>query len=129
MLNGVEGSISNKNYDSIKLLEWGLMQLQSNFEYYEKYDVNLLSSMTLYIESFNSTVNYKQDFQTVLKYTRSFVSRTKESLKSLTQWSTYYFTNKDIWYPLPKNSINFKDIKMPAPLPPAKMTAENKETM
>ena len=125
----MEGSISNKNYDSIKLLEWGLMQLQSNFEYYEKYDVNLLSSMTSYIESFNSTVNYKQDFQTVLKYTRSFVSRTKESLKSLTQWSAYYFTNKDIWYPLPKNSINFKDIKMPAPLPPAKMTAENKETM
>ena len=31
----------------IKLLEWGLMQLQSNLEDYEKYDVNLLNSMTL----------------------------------------------------------------------------------
>ena len=41
-LNNPEGSISNKSYDSIKLLEWGLMQLQSDLEDYEKYDVNLL---------------------------------------------------------------------------------------
>ena len=41
-LNGPEGSISNKTYDSIKLLEWGLMQLQSDLEDYEKYDVNIL---------------------------------------------------------------------------------------
>ena len=38
-------------------------------------------------------------------------------------------TSKDSWYPLPENSINLKDIKMSAPLPPAKMTAENKERM
>ena len=37
--------------------------------------------------------------------------------------------SKDSWYPLPETSINFKDIKMPASLPSAKMTAENKETM
>ena len=44
----------------------GLMQLQSNLEDYEKYDVNLLNSMTLDIEYLHSTVNYKQDFQTML---------------------------------------------------------------
>ena len=65
----------------------------------------------------------------MLQYARSFASSIKESLKSLTQWSTYYFISKDSWYPLPENSINFKDFKMPVPLPPAKMTAENKETM
>ena len=47
VLNNLEGSISNKTYDLIKSLEGGLMQLQSNLEYYEKYDVNFLSSMTV----------------------------------------------------------------------------------
>ena len=97
-LNGPEVSISNKTYDSIKLLELGLMQLQLNLEDYEKYDVNLLSSMALDIEHLHSTVNYKQCFQTMLQYARSFTSSIKESLKSLTQWSTYYFTSKDSWY-------------------------------
>ena len=94
VLNGPEGSISNKTYDSIKLLEWGLIQLQSNLEDYEKYDVNLLSSMALDIDHLHSTVNYKQAFQTMLQYGRSFASSIKESLKSLTHWSTYYFTSK-----------------------------------
>ena len=105
------------------------MQIQSNLEDYEKYDVNLLSSMTLDIEHLHSTVNYKQGSQTKLQYARSFASSIKESLKSLTQWSIYYFTSKDSWYPLPENSINFKDIRMPALLPPAKMTVANKERM
>ena len=129
VLKGPEGSISNKTYDSIKLLEWVLMQLQSNLEDYGKYDVNLLSSMTLDIEHLHSTVNYKQGFQTMLQYARSFASNIKESLKSLTQWSKYYYTSKDSLYPLPENSIHFKDMKMPAPLPTTKMTEENKEIM
>ena len=120
VLNGLEGGISNKNYDSIKLLEWILMELQSNLEDYGKYDVNLLSSMTLDLEHLQSTVNYKQGFQTMLRYACSFASNIKESLKSLTQWSTHYFISKDSWYHLPENSINFKDIKMPAPLTSSK---------
>ena len=105
------------------------MQLQSNLEDYEKYDVNLLSSMTLDIEHLHSTVNYKQGFQSMLQYARSFASSIKESLKSLTQWSTYYYTSKDSWYHLPENSIHCIDMKMPPPLPPAKMTGENKKIM
>ena len=65
------------------------MQLQSNLEDYEKYDVNLLSFMTLDIENLHSTVNYKQGFQTMLQCPRSLASNIKENLKYLTQWSTY----------------------------------------
>ena len=50
VLNGLEDSISKKTYDLIKLLEWGLMQLQSNLQDYGKYDINLLGSMKLDIE-------------------------------------------------------------------------------
>ena len=120
VLNGPEGGISNKSYDSIKLLEWIIMELKSNLDNYGNNDVNLLSSMTLDTEHLQSTVNYKQGFQTMLQYARSFASSIKESLKSLTQWSTHYFISKDSWYHLPENSINFKDIKMPAPLTSSK---------
>ena len=99
------------------------MQLQSNLEDYEKYDVNLLCSMTLDIENLHSPVKYKQGFQTMLQYARSFASSIKESLKFLTQRSTYYFTSKGSSYPLPENSKKFKDIKMPASLPTAKGSA------
>ena len=71
------------------------MELQSNLEDYGKYDVNLLSSMTLDLEHLQSTVNYKQGFQTMLQYARSFTSSIKESVKPVTQWSIYYFTSKD----------------------------------
>ena len=74
------------------------MQLQSNLEDYKKYNVNLLGFITLDIQHLHSTVNYKQGFQTMLQYACSFLSSIKESLKSLTQWSTYYFTTKDSWY-------------------------------
>ena len=40
-----------------------------------------------------------------------------------------YFTSKNSLYPLPENSTNFEDIKIPSPLPAPKLTAENKETM
>ena len=55
----------------------GLMQLQSNLDDYEKYDVNLLSSVTF--EHLHSTVNYKHGFQTMLQYARSFASNIKEA--------------------------------------------------
>ena len=114
VLNGPECGISSKTSDSIKLLEWGLMQLQSNLEDYEKCDVNFLSSMTIDIEHLHSTVNYKQGLQTMLQYLRSFAS---------------CYTSKDSWYTLQENPIHFKDIKMPVPLPPTKMIEENKETL
>ena len=129
ILNGPEGSISHKTYESIKLLEWGLTQLRTNLERYGKYEVNLLSCMTLDIEHLHSTVNYKQGLQTMLQYAHSFASSVKESLKSITQWSTYYYTNKEGWYPLPENSMDFKEIQMPKPLPSNKMSLENKEKM
>ena len=64
--------------------------------------------MTLDIEHLHSTVNYKQGFQTMLQYASSFAGSIIENLKSLAQWSTYYCTSKDSWYPVPENSKNFE---------------------
>ena len=41
----------------------------------------------------------------------------------------YYFTSKDSWYPLPENSLLFKDLKMPTFCPAAPMSNDNKVMM
>lgn len=76
--------------DSINLLERGLIPLQTNFKEYNKYDNNLLSCMALHIKHLHSTISCKQGFHTLLQYAPSFAINTRESWKSLTQWSTYY---------------------------------------
>ena len=73
--------------------------------------------MILDIEHFHCTVNYKQGFRTMFQYALLVRAILKKGLRSFTQWSTFYYTSKDSWYPLPENSINFKNVKVSAPLP------------
>ena len=115
-MNGSEGSISNKTYQSIRLLDCGLNLLKSNILHYCDFEVNVLSRMTLELEYFHSPVNLKQGFKTILQYVRSFSASVKEGIKTLTQWNVYYFTSKDSWYLLPESSMLYKDLKMPTPL-------------
>lgn len=90
LLNNPEASKPKKTCDSINLLERGLIPLQTNFKEYNKYDNNLLSCMALDIKHLHSTISCKQGFHTLLQYAPSFAINTRESWKSLTQWSTYY---------------------------------------
>lgn len=59
----------------------------------------------------------------------SFASSIKESSKSFTLRSTFDETSQGSWYVFLENSINFKDVKITAPLPTTKISQENKETM
>ena len=124
-LNGPEGSISAKTLDSIKILDWGLNQLERNMQIFEYTDVNLLSCMTLDIEHLHSTFNRKHCEETMLQYARSFSTSIKESVKSLVAWSAYYFTRSATWYPLPVNTLQLRDVKFPAPILPANMSNED----
>ena len=84
-MNGPEGNISDKMYQSIKLPNWGLKQLRSNVLHYGDFDTNLLSYIALELEHLHSTFNHKQGFQTILQYACSFLASIKESLKFLKQ--------------------------------------------
>ena len=52
-MNGLEGSISDKTYHFIKLLDWGLNQQRNNVLHYGDFDVNLLSCISLKVEHFH----------------------------------------------------------------------------
>ena len=85
--------------------------------------------MTLDVEHLHSTVNYKQGCQTILQYARAFASSVKESLKSLTKWSAYYYTSASSWYPLPDDGLELKDLVFPTPLLAISMMPDDKIMM
>ena len=80
-LNGPEGSVSVTTVDSLHLLGFRLRLLKNNTEKFGYRNLNMLSSMTLSLETLDSTVNKKHGTQTVLTYAQSFASSTKESVK------------------------------------------------
>ena len=112
-----------------KITRCSLNQLRCNVLHYDDFEVNLLSCMTLELEHLHSVVNHKQGFQKMLPHVRSFTASVRESIKSLTQWSTYFFTSKYSWYSLPENSLPLKYLKLPTPFPPAPMSNEDKVMM
>ena len=58
-------------------------------------------------------MNKKHVTQTVLTYAQSFASSMKESVTQLVEWVTYYFTSREIWYPLPENTMKLEELKSP----------------
>ena len=115
-LNGPEGSIFAKTMKSILLLQWGLSRMKSNLDEFGFDSSNLLSCMTLDIEHLHSTVNFKHGVQTMLQYARSFSSSIKGSVKSLTNWSAFYYTsNQAGWYPPPESGVKLNELSFPEP--------------
>ena len=65
--------------------------------------VNLENCMTEPVESLHAAHHHKHDAGAhVLDYARSFGNTVKEGLKRTTIWSTYYFTTKKSYYPIPE---------------------------
>ncbi len=129
-LNGPEGSVSSKTLVSIGILDWGLRQMRDNVTQFGYNSVNLLSCMTLDIEHLHSTVNFKHGTQTMLQYARSFSTSVKENIKSLANWSAFYYTS-DVrcWYPPPENCLILSDLKFPKPTSAASLPNDDKELM
>ena len=76
------------------------------------------------------SVNYKHGVQTILSCSRSFFVTIKESVKAIAQWSAYYFTTNDRWYPLPEFFIHLHDLKFPKRKPSTVlMSDENQREM
>ena len=84
-LNGPEGSVPAATVDSLHLLDFGLRQLKNNTEKLDYRNINLLSCMTLSLESLDSMVNKKNDTQNLFTYAQSFASSMKEPVKRLVE--------------------------------------------
>ena len=123
-LNGPDGKVASKTVDSVQIIADGVLQLDGNLQAVNgEYKVNLESCMTEQVESLHATHHHKHDAGAhVLDYARSFGNTFKEGLKQTTIWSTYYFTNKKSYYPIPTNSLRFRNIPLLPPLPAVSMS-------
>ena len=65
----------------------------------------------------------------MLQCAKSFSVAIKESLKSLTEWSAFYFTSRESWYPLPDGALRFEHLKFPKPSEPPPMDTDWKFIM
>ena len=130
-LNGPDGTVASKTVDSVQMIADGVLQLDGNLQPVNgEYKVNLESCMTEQVESLHATHHHKHDAGAhVLDYARSFGNTVKEGLKRTTIWSTYYFTNKKSYYPIPTNSLRFWDIPLLPPLPAASMSDVHQDFM
>ena len=130
-LNGPDGTVASKTVDSVQMIADGVLQLDGNLQAVNgEYKVNLESCMTEQVESLHATHHFKHDTGAhVLDYARSFGNTVKEGLKRTTIWSTYYFTNKKSYYPIPTNSLRFWDIPLLPPLPAVSMSDVHQDFM
>ena len=124
-LNGPDRTVALKTVDSVQMFADGVLQLDGNLRI-----CNLKSCMTEQVESLHATQHFKHDTGAhVLDYPRSLGNTVKEGLKRTTIWSTYYFTNKKSYYPIPLNSLSFWDIPLLPPLPAVSMSDVHQDFM
>ena len=85
---------------------------------------------TLSIEHFHATSHMKTPLTSQLRYSRSFMTTVKESLKGNSHWSVYYVTNeKGNWYSPSENSLPYSDLTFPKKFINSHINKENEELL
>ncbi|CAH3120813.1 unnamed protein product, partial [Pocillopora meandrina] len=120
-INGPEGTVSRKTQESLVLLERGMEQLRDNVKNVnEDYlgDIDLRTLLTTQVENLHAVSHFKNETFTALQYGQDFGTISKESLKRTTKWGAKYFTLEKSYYPVPKSSVELRDVNV-MKLPPA----------
>jgi len=77
-------------------------------------NVDLHSCLTTQVENLHAVGHFKDEFPTVLNFGRNLGNSMYESIKRITNWAAYYFTNPISYYPVPETTIALKEIsKLP----------------
>ena len=113
-INGPEGTVSSKTQESLVLLERGMEQLRDNVKNVnEDYlgDIDLRTLLTTQVENLHAVSHFKNETFTALQYAQDFGTILKESLKRTTK----YFTLENSYYPVPKSSVELRDVDLVKP--------------
>ncbi|CAH3166246.1 unnamed protein product [Pocillopora meandrina] len=81
-------------------------------------DIDLRTLLTTQVENLHAVSNSKNETFTALQYAQDFGTISKESLKRTTKWGAKYFTLEKSYYPVPKSSVELRDVDLMKP-PPA----------
>ncbi|RMX58878.1 hypothetical protein pdam_00023710, partial [Pocillopora damicornis] len=117
-INGPEGTVSSKTRESLVLLERGMEQLRDNVKNVnEDYlgDIDLRTLLTTQMENLHTVSHFKNETFTALQYAQDFGTILKESLKRTTKWGAKYFTLEKSYYPVPKSSVELRDVDLVKP--------------
>ena len=75
-------------------------------------------------------VHLKSPLPTVLEFGRNFGNTVKKSVKKITNWVVFYFTNSKSWYPVPDRATSlFEEIPLAPQLLPALIIFQDPQLM
>ena len=81
-------------------------------------DTDLRTLLTTQVENLHAVPHFKNETFTGLQYAKDFGTILKESSKRTTKWGAKYFTLEKSYYPVPKSSVELRDVDLMKP-PPA----------
>ncbi|CAC5396111.1 unnamed protein product [Mytilus coruscus] len=82
------------------------------------YQIDLRSLLTVQVEILHATSHFKEQFPTCLQYARNLFDTVHESVKRVVNWSAYYFTYPQPYYPVPQSIMQLTDMPSVRPLSP-----------
>ena len=100
------------------LLERGMEQLPNNVKNVnEDYfgDIELRTLLTTQVEILHAVSHFENETFTALQHAQDFGTISKEYLKRTTKWGAKYFTLEKSYYPVPKSSVELRDVDLMKP--------------
>ena len=87
-----QGTISNQTKRSVNMILNGLKDLEALVkEHNPSFAIDLYSCHTVQVENLDAVGHFKEQFPTLLQYTRNLANTVYESIKRVVPWSAYYF--------------------------------------
>lgn len=120
LLNGPEGTISNKTRNSVQIIHDELQHLYTTLVAINaNLEVNLQTLLTLHVENLHALGHFKEQFPTQLQYARNLANTVKESLKREMSWAAFYYTHKKSYYPVIDSGLTLVEMPTIPHLKPA----------
>lgn len=130
--NGPEGTVASKTVRSVEMITSELSHLLSVLSTcnQSEYSVDLQSLLTVQVENLHATSHFKEQFPTCLQYARLLSATVYESVKRSVNWSAYYFTHAQSYYPVPSTRRQLSAMPFMGHLSPTRtLSSGEKETM
>lgn len=80
-----------------------------------------LTRLTTQVENLHGVSHFKNETFNSLQYAQDFGTISKESFKRTTKWGAKYFTHEKSYYPVPKSSVELRDVDLVKPCPAGKV--------
>ena len=128
--NGSQGTIAAKTAAPLSFLENDLERLDKNIDILSpRFFIKPEVCLTTQVEDVHAVSHFKHPTCTLLEYARDFGNNTKESLKRVTKWFSYYFTHTSSYYPVLQTKVSLRDFRKINCFPVRDMSKQDQDCM